>query len=100
MDRHKSYLTDVQNGGGVKATFGQCPKERRFFLCLPLVRAVPTYCFLNLGEICGQTQEMLNITKLQARVKKKRIHIISGLVMTFMFQKTQKLKVCVGSSVV
>jgi hypothetical protein len=48
---YKSYLTVVQKwpitklpqvcpkwgGGGVKATFGQCPKERRFFLCLPLV---------------------------------------------------------------
>ena len=33
MGRYKSYLTGVQNeGGGVKATFGQCPKERRFFM--------------------------------------------------------------------
>ena len=35
MVRYKSYLTGVQNegggGGGVKATFGQCPKERGFF---------------------------------------------------------------------
>ena len=33
MGRHKSYLKYVQNGGGgVKATFGECPKARRFFL--------------------------------------------------------------------
>ena len=40
MGQYKSDLTDVQNeGGGVKATFGQCPKERRiFFLRLPLAK--------------------------------------------------------------
>ena len=33
-DRWKSYLKCVQNGG-VKATFGQCPKERSFFFWCP-----------------------------------------------------------------
>jgi hypothetical protein len=34
MGRYKSYLTGVQNkgGGGVEATFGQCPKERCYFM--------------------------------------------------------------------
>ena len=33
MGRYKSYHTDVQNeGGGVKAPFGQCPKERHFLM--------------------------------------------------------------------
>ena len=38
MGWFKSYLTGVQNKGGVggvKATFGQCPKERRFFYGFP-----------------------------------------------------------------
>ena len=36
MGRYKSYLTDVQNeGGGVEAPLGQCPKERRFFYGFP-----------------------------------------------------------------
>ena len=30
MNRYKSYVTGVQNEGGSKATFGQCPKEKRF----------------------------------------------------------------------
>ena len=35
MGRYKSYLTGVQNeGGGGEATFGQCPKERRFFFLM------------------------------------------------------------------
>ena len=37
MGRYKSYLTGVQNEvGGVEATFGQCPKERRFFFMASL----------------------------------------------------------------
>ena len=36
MGRYKSYLTGVQNeGGGIKATFGQYPKEKHFFYGFP-----------------------------------------------------------------
>ena len=42
MGQYKSYLTQskIKGGGGVKATFGQCPKEIRFFMsCLRWVLA-------------------------------------------------------------
>ena len=54
MGRHKSYLKYVQNGGGgVKATFGQCPKARRFFPRVSSLRkAIPgkMISFLNIAQ--------------------------------------------------
>ena len=63
MGRYKSYLTmskkkGVAWGGGVEATFGQCPKDRRFIL------------FSSLSLI---TKHVLQIAKLQIKPKKKII---------------------------
>ena len=59
IGRYKSYLTDVQNEGwGVKATFGQCQKERRFFMAFLISRLRAFQTLKNaLGQSFGVTQK-------------------------------------------
>ena len=52
MGRHKRYLMDVQNEGGVvEAPFGQCPNERRFFMAsLSLLALI---VFVKVSKSCN-----------------------------------------------
>jgi hypothetical protein len=43
-------MSKMEGGGGVKATFGQCPKERRFFLMSSLSHGGPLNSYVL---VCG-----------------------------------------------
>ena len=61
----KSYLKYVQNkGGGVKSTFGKCPKERRFF-------GLDVCSYTTMFSVCWYVMSLLPLVKYFSANKSK-----------------------------